>query len=235
MKMRRLYWFLLVIIACTAIPKASQALQVGIGASTWYSAWDFESDNSDNDPDFDSTLLYGPVLTIGFSPEWSLSGVFLYGTFKNSKDGGPSEISRFDSDITINYSLNSYIKLFLGFKYMGYKFSEGDTDGEHAGYGPGFGITLIVPLAENLYFLGSLSGLYITGHHENPGSGYDYNEPGYNASASLAYSFTGASTVISLGGRYQYFRTRPESSSNESDLYHTFYGVTLTAIYSFGI
>ncbi len=213
-----------------ALPAASQALQVGVGASAWYADWKFESDQGDTE--FGPAFIYGPILTLGFSPQWSLSGVFLYGKFdQTGTGGGPGEITRFDSDVALNYSINQYFKIFAGFKYMGYKFDEGD----HTGYGPGFGISIVVPVSDNLFLLGSLSGLYIWGSHDTSRQDYDYTEPGYNASASLAYRFAGASTVISLGYRYQYFNTRPESSSDDSDINHTFYGVTLSAIYSFSI
>jgi hypothetical protein len=218
-----------------ALPAASQALQVGVGASTWYTNWIFESDNGEFE--FDRTFIYGPILTLGFSPQWSLSGVFLYGKFKQSSDEeGPGEITRFDSDIALNYSISRYIKVFAGFKYMGYNFDNGD----HAGYGPGFGLSLVMPLTDSFFLIGNFSGLYIWGHHkdegnDSQGNDYDYTEPGYNAGVSLAYHFTGASTVISLGFRYQYFKTHPDSSTTESDLTHTFYGATLSAIYSFSI
>ena len=114
---------------------------------------------------------------------------------------------------------------------MGYKFDDGD----HTGYGPGFGISLIAPLTDSFFLIGNLSGLYIWGHHDSTGQDYDYTEPGYNAGVSLAYHFTGASTVISLGGRYQFFKTQPDGSLVQEENKHTFYGVTLSAIYSFSI
>jgi len=201
---------------------------VGIGASAWYADWKFEATH---DVDFDPTILYGPILTLGFSPQWSLSGVFLYGKYKESSDGGPGEISRFDSDVALNYSISTYIKVFAGFKYMGYSFDDGD----HAGYGPGFGISLIAPLTDTFFLIGNLSGLYIWGHHKDTNNDFDYTEPGFNAGVALAYHFTGASTIVSLGGRYQFFKTQPDNSSADNENKHTFYGVTLSAIYSFSI
>ncbi len=231
--MNRLFIIILLLIAALAIPAASHALQVGIGASAWYADWKFESVGDEgHDVNFDPAFIYGPILTLGFSPQWSLSGVFLYGKYDQSSDGGgPGEISRFDSDLTLNYSISTYIKVFAGFKYMGYSFDDGD----HAGYGPGFGISLIAPLTETFFLIGNLSGLYIWGHHKDTNNDYDYTEPGLNAGVALAYHFTGASTVVSLGGRYQFFKTQPDSSSNDEGNKHTFYGVTLSAIYSFSI
>lgn len=216
-----------------ALPKASQALQVGIGASTWYADWKFESKGDQgNDVEFDPTFLYGPIITLGFSPQWSLSGVFLYGKYSQSSEGGgPGDISRFDSDLTLNYSFNRYFKAFAGFKYMGYSFDEGD----HAGYGPGLGISLIAPLTDSFFLIGNLSGMYIWGTHDSGNQEYDYTEPGFNAGFAIAYHFASASTVISLGGRYQVFRTKPDNSASDEENQHTFYGVTFSAIYSFSI
>jgi hypothetical protein len=148
------------VLVVLALPAASQALQVGVGASAWYADWSFESDNGN--AEFDPAFIYGPILTLGFSPKWALSGVFLYGKFdQTSTGGGPGEISRFDSDVTLNYSVSQYFKVFAGLKYMGYTFDEGD----HTGYGPGFGISIVVPVSDSLFLLGSLSGLYIWGSH----------------------------------------------------------------------
>lgn len=204
----------------------SMALNIGIGATGWYADWRFES--SEGNTNFDAAPLYGPVISLGFSREWSLSGVFLYGKFDQSDKGnGPGKITRYDSDTTLNYSIARYVSLFLGFKYMGYDFSEG----EHAGYGPGLGLSFTAPLADNLFLLGNVSGLYIWGHHDDQGGDYDYTEPGANGGVSLAYNIS--STVIALGVRAQRFVTRPQESSGSARLTHTFYGVTLSAVYSF--
>ncbi len=57
-------------------------------------------------------------------------------------------------------------------------------------------------------------------------------EYGFNSTVSLAYYIENASTTISFGGRYQYFRDDYESENNEdADL--RFYGITLSVVYSF--
>jgi hypothetical protein len=220
----------IVCLILAGVPAVSHALNIGIGATGWYADWVFQSKN--DDPGFPAAPLYGPVLTVGFAKNWSLAEVFLYGKFDPEGDKmGSGKITRFDSDTTINYSITRFMNLFVGFKYMGYT-AEGVS---HKGYGSGVGLSFTFPMTDNLFFLGNASGLYIRGRHDDPGSEYDYSEPGVNAGASLAYNFTGASTVVSLGARCQRFITKPKDSPGNSEITHTFYGVTLTAVYSFSI
>ncbi len=220
-------------IACLVLagtPIASHALNIGVGATGWYADWIFDS--KEEDPNIPMAPLYGPVLTVGFAEKWSLAGVFLYGKFNPEGDKlGPDKLTRYDSDTTINYSITRFMNLFVGFKYMG--FSEEGVS--HKGYGSGPGLSFTLPMTDNLFFLGNVSALYIWGHHKDPGTEYDYNEQCVNAGASFAYSFTGASTVVSLGVRGQRFITKPKEKPNSGEITHTFYGVTLTAVYSFSI
>ena len=63
----------------------------------------------------------------------------------------------------------------------------------------------------------------------------DYVEYGMNSSISMAYYIAPASVTLSLGGRYQYFKTNFEPDPNNSDMDHHFYGITAAATYSFKI
>jgi hypothetical protein len=228
-----------VIFMAAVLQSNVSAADITVGATTWYSWWDFETKNSDKETDIDPTLLYGPVLSAKFSDDFNLSFVYLYGKFdmtetdSGSTDEHKSEVSRTDSDLTLNYRLNNYFKAFIGAKYMGYKV----TDFSHAGYGPGAGISFVFPLVNDFFILGNISGLCLWGNEEDPSNNLttDYNEYGANTSLSLAYYIAPASTTISLGGRYQYFKTIFESSSDNKDMNHQFYGVTLSANYSFNL
>ena len=65
-----------------------------------------------------------------------------------------------------------------------------------------------------------------------------YNEYGFNSNISLAYYIADISTVISLGGRFQYLIADYKNKDNDVYLdYIRFmiYGVTLTATYNFSI
>ena len=46
---------------------------------------------------------------------------------------------------------------------MGYKQDDGF---EHAGTGPGFGLSTVFPVVDNFFLLGNISGLYIWGDEE---------------------------------------------------------------------
>ncbi len=218
---------------------SSHALDISIGASTWYAKWETDQSGESHETDIDPAFLYGPVLGINFTPTVSLTSVFLYGEFDmgdDDDDGDSNEIERYDSDTALNFALSRYVKLFGGLKYMGYDWESG----EHIGYGPALGIALTVPLFDNFYLLINASGMYLWGTHEekDDDSGEkieeDYNEPGFNTNLSIAYYIAPASLSIILGGRYQYFKTEQDNDEG-GDMEHTFYGVTLTAVYSFSI
>ena len=190
---------------------------------------------------------------------------------------------RRDVDIAINYRLNDYLKLFAGAKQMAYKAGfSGEVKTGNSGiitldsiytgykkpnaYGPGLGLNCTLPVIENLFILGTLSGFYLWGKEKdsleifggyksgnNFSDEFSYKEYGINSNLSIAYYITSISTVISLGGRMQYFKT---DCGNIKDLYifaynsgspapgdgiyngnkiQKIYGITLTATYSFSL
>jgi len=229
--MKKLIIISITVLLCfTAIPLF--AVDLNLGAATWYSWWEMETDRGTQT--IDPTFLVGPVVSLGFSEHWNISMVFLYGQFKMGEDGGNDEINRVDSDISINYAINNYLKIFGGIKAMGYYWN----NGHHHSLGPALGIGLTIPVYGNFYLLGNISGMYNYGEHIDEESEYDdrrrsiIREYGYNSTVSLAYYIENASTTVSLGGRYQYFRDDYElEQSDDADL--RFYGITLSLVYSF--
>ena len=185
-------------------------------------------------------------------------------TFDYYKDEGgtlfiESKIKRSDSDLAVNYKLNAYLKLFLGAKYLAYDIKlayvdyEGDywnSHSNHTGIGPGLGLNATFPITDNIFLLGTLSGFYLfsTGEKFEDKKIYDdiiipvkmtvgYNEYGFNSNISIAYYIAPASTVISIGARFQYFITdyydyEPFLINKITNM---FYGITLTATYTFSI
>ncbi len=232
---RRKSIIILLFAALFIFPAALQAADISVGASSWFAWWHIHQDGPD--PHIDPSLLYGPVLSIGLPPDWSITAVFLYGhlDMENSGSSGNSSttrITRYDSDLALNYSINRYIKLFGGAKIMGYTWDEG----HHYGMGPAAGVGLTLPLAESLFLLWNASGMYAFAKERGNQQGYSYRsnaqEPGINTTLSLAYYFESASTTVTLGGRYQWFDVDYESEkigNSESQ----FYGVTLSVVYSF--
>lgn len=216
------------VLAATLCPAVSHATDVSIGASTWYTWWKMTSDGGSGVSG--PALCYGPNLSVRLSDNWSLSGVFLYGRF-DIPGSETQKINRFDSDTLLNYSFNRYIKVFGGFKYLGFTFS----GGHHWGYGGGLGIGLTLPLSSQWFLLGNISGLYVIGNHKDSGSGsnYDFKEPGMNAVLALAYYVESWATTLTLGYRGQFIWDRTEGGTNNAR--HDFNGVTCSAVYSFDL
>lgn len=216
---------------------AIHAADLSVGATAWYTAWDYE-DDADSGVSYDPAFLYGPVLSLSMIPDLSLSFVFLYGQFAMDfeSDDPSMDLNRYDSDLTLNYRISSYFKLFAGAKYMGFTW---DPDGKHQALGPGAGISAIFPAGGNFFILGYISGMYLQGNEEDKSRNYKETttEYGGNASLSLAYYIPDASTTISLGGRYQQLKINYINPDTQgvSDSMSRFYGVTLTAVYTFNI
>ncbi|MCL2155518.1 MAG: Lpg1974 family pore-forming outer membrane protein [Leptospirales bacterium] len=165
------------------------------------------------------------------------------------------KFKRNDSDIALNYRLNDYLKVFAGIKYMKYDIkltaenlatnAVSPCNSNHTGYGPGFGFSGTYPLTENIFLLGTLSGFYLfsSGEEFNDDLVYadtfnekvGYNEYGINSTLSIAYYIAPAATVISLGGRFQYFKTDYDKKDRFyiNSITNKMYGITLTATYTF--
>ena len=247
------------------LPCKLYALDLTVGATTWY-AWgeqyNVQTGSAKNSLiESDPALLYGPALSVKFSDDFNLTFVFLYGTFEALKDDGAhrekSKFSRVDSDLALNYRLNNFLKLFAGAKYLSYDIvpNNDDTDfifdkiDPHRSLGTGLGLSATVPIIGNLFGLATVSGLYLWGNDSfvikdmwQPQIKKDvkigYNEYGFNSNVSIAYYITEISTVISLGGRFQYIIANYKNKDNEIFIdYIRFimYGVTLTATYNFSI
>ena len=171
------------------------------------------------------------------------------------------KFTRIDTDIALNYRLNNYFKFFGGVKCLSFETGgpEFNTPGsagpgmvvgvDHIGFGPGLGLSCTYPITENIFFIGNLSAFYLWTEEKKE---YDLppptnvktncNDIGMNLNLSLAYYIAQASTTISLGGRVQAIKINYKSEYDkhrygQGDGYDTdtFYGITLTATYSFSI
>lgn len=228
---------LITAVVSTAFQSSSMAADLSIGATGWYTAWNYKDDNPYAKVKYSPTILYGPALSAAFSQDLSMSFIFLYGEFDMEIDNGNTMwLKRFDSDFALNYRLNGFLKVFAGVKFIGFTWPD---DGKHMAFGPGAGVSSVIPVADNLFILGNISALYLRGKEEG-GSTNPYSEPaneyGYNASLSLAYYITAASTTISLGGRYQQINIDYINDGVYTyDSVSRFYGVTLTAVYTFSM
>lgn len=247
---------LLTALLISFIPVKIHAADVTIGAATWYSWWDFEPKDSPDKFEFDPALLYGPVIAVKLSNDFTLNSVFLYGEFEGDYKvdfGGAtgwqtftSKTERYDSDTSLSYRLNDYFKIFGGFKYAGYKFTVDsvnalpayylpDIEVKNLMYGPAAGLSGIFPLADNFYIIANGSGMYLFGKSENSATrNADIRCYGYNTTASIAYYIPSASVTLSLGGRYQHIKL-DAVNNNGTDANHKFSGITAAATYSFSM
>jgi hypothetical protein len=243
--MKKILIVALFLIITGASISPAYSLDISLGLSGWYSTWTMEeTGDGDGGLDLKPAILYGPVAAFRFHKELSLSTFFLYGKFtpENSDDTG--DLTRYDSDTALNYDLFKYLKIFGGFKFIGFRWKGSSGDGKHQSLGPALGLGITLHTIGNLYLLGNLSGFYGWGSHEDhreeDGSIYknsaDMDEYGFNSNISLAYYIAPASTTLTAGFRFQRFWTKYTSSEEQNrDMRHDFYGVTLTAIYSFSI
>ena len=246
------------------IPCKAYSVDISVGTTIWALWMERKYESGSGGPTMtqrdrhDQTFLYGPAMSAQFNDNFNLTFIYLYGQF----DGTASfngKVKRTDSDLALNYRLNDYFKAFGGLKYMAFSESALDSSGindrynaKHKGYGPGLGLSATLPVTENVYILTTLSGFYLWGKESGNASPstppptipfkQNYNEYGINTTISIAYYITPASTTISLGKRFQYFRTKydgdvPRGGFNGdlNSMKNKFYGTTLTATYSFSI
>ncbi|MCL1833801.1 MAG: hypothetical protein FWG49_04795, partial [Leptospirales bacterium] len=250
-------------------PYKLHAFDITAGATTWYAQSEqYYTQNksasgviSNSLVKSDPAFLYGPTLAVRFSQDFNLTFVYLYGTFETEKDQGSgrkstTKFSRSDSDLALNYRLGNYFKVFIGAKYLSYGITPAKSDSFtfqingnadiHNSYGPGLGLSATYPIIDNLFVLGTVSGLYLWGGHsvsiaDIGGSNrrsvdLEFNEYGVNTNLSLAYYIAPASTVISLGGRYQYLKADYKKNAIYLDsIKFTIWGAVLTATYTFSI
>jgi hypothetical protein len=203
----------------------SKAVDISIGAAAWYANWKMAYSSESFTP-YKPGLMYGPVYSVNFNNDWSIAGVFLYGKF------GPKELDyseeRIDLDTTLNYSINRYLKVFGGVKYM----YNGDSYIDyHDSVGPAVGVGITVPVFDNLFILGNFSVMYLKGEEKFSGDKLKFTESGFNTSLAMAYYFESMSTSVNLGYRYQRYDLK--YSDDPDKFIYTFYGPTLSAVYSF--
>ena len=160
---------------------------------------------------------------------------------------------RYDGDLTINFRVGFGFGLFGGIKYLHWKgsgtydittspdvyTSHTDIDIDGWATGPALGLSFARPIVGMLFFTASASGLLMKSRQEDRVVSSDsllsysdnttekkYWSRGFNGMAGFGYYLASMRSTIILGGRYQYLR-------NEDDPRDIFYGVTVTAMYTF--
>ena len=229
------------------------AVDITAGATTWYARGEQYSASGtfDDHVGSDPAFLFGPTLSVKLNENFNLTFVYLYGKFDYKAEHGTTtddfKSVRSDTDLALNYRLNDYFKVFAGIKYLAFdmmqvEYFDGTSsfmnDGNHTCFCGGLGISAVFPIMENLFLLGTISGLYGHGKDKIYASGSSFktgfDDYGLNANLSIAYYIAPASTTISLGARTQYFKTK-YSDKFPVTVENQIYGITLTAAYSFNI
>jgi len=231
----KLFKIIIYSILTFIISSSLYASDLGIGVSGWYADWKMYNPDNPNDKTnkMDPAFCIGPSVSYQFAQSWSTTLVVLFtpSPYEMSNESSDAtKIRRYDSDLVLNYQLVRYLKIFFGGKYLGFTFK----DGKHHGAGPGGGIGLTIPVIDNFYFLGNVSGLYLWGSHKDNDSSKDFTEYGYNAAVQLAYYASSAGLTTSIGYRYQFIKSRydtddPYGKKDE----HTFKGFTFLIVKSF--
>jgi len=193
----------------------------------------FVEDSGDFKPS--SNFSGGPIVSISFLEKWSISSIFIIGRYY-FRETSPSisdalvfmggtplsamsvnpankyerDCLKWDSDSTISYSFNKYVRLFAGVKIQGYNYEQrlyitgtGAPNilarklSDHVqNYGPGLGIGINIPLVENFYLMINFSGLFLWGFEQI------VTHESYNLNAGLSqwiFMYTPNSNFISYG------------------------------------
>jgi len=230
--MKKIILFTLIAISILIVLQHKlHATDITVGASAWY-AWMNQYADGFPPEKSGSALLYGPVMAAKLNEDFDLTFAFLYGRY-DDLDIIQNRRDKRDGDLALNYRLNDYLKLFAGIKYMGSV--QALTD--HNALGPGLGIGAAFNVSDNVFMLLTLSGLYLWGIEEFEDSivkeEKNFNEYGINGTLSFAYYIADLSTVVSLGVRYQYYKT--DFHGEAINYKTTCYGLTLTATYGFSM
>ncbi|MBN1531720.1 MAG: hypothetical protein JXA20_03575 [Spirochaetes bacterium] len=255
------------------------------GSSSYHNMWTTGMNMGYNitdlpDYEMDSGLLYGPALSVRFLDRFSLGSIFMYGKFRYSTEGiaralirsiwpaynlvadfpamrATREVTRWDSDTTLSYSVTDIVALFVGFKAQGYRYSEEYIvdDGTYmessttvSNYGIGVGTGFTVPLFQNVFVLVNISGIVLWGSEASSldritkipimffedGTFISY---GGTASLTFAYVFQPLNTTLAVGGRYQLLTYHQKAGDRGFDDFDGrmdhYFGITVSAVYTF--
>ena len=201
MKLRSLIFILAVtFIFCNVFQKESRAMTAGAGLSLWYAWWEpYWVDAPDmlgvGSFDIDPGVLFGPVASLKFNEQWSMTTSFTFGSFKSSATGIllgipgtfitiDRKATRYDFDLILEYRFNETIKLFGGLKYFGYNLKNdmkiivggfpvpANSEVNHWNLGPGFGAIFTFPLGNNFYIITNINLIVMFGslniEYDNP-------------------------------------------------------------------
>lgn len=254
--------FLLLFLAGSERPSFA-APGIDIGMHAWFAWWDPAWNKRPGTAKFKlrPAFLYGPQISFRLPGNFTISNQFLYGVYHavakvttpvmSSKSD--RRIKRVDNDTTLSYTILKFLKVFLGFKYSRYSYTENSyssvvqmrSKNTFTEYAPGIGFGFNVHLVEGLFLLVNASTIYnfnfqkkiddmyfITGFAiRSPADNYKNYRIGFNSTLSLAYYISKINLTMVIGGRYQFFKIIKSNNKGAYDWMEHFYGVTATALY----
>ena len=145
-----------ILMSALFVPEKAEAVDVGLGISSFYAKWDPVWKNSYDNFDIKNSIMVGPVLSVRFYEKWTLSAMGLYSvqnfdtTASFQTDEAPDgsggwhaatvntdlPIERLDIDVSLSYAIIPQLKIIAGGKIfaVGTRDTIGvDTYG-HSGY-----------------------------------------------------------------------------------------------------
>jgi hypothetical protein len=237
--MSKIFKALFLLLSFFLIEASPINADVSIGVSTWYSDWNVKPSWSAVEKRTPG-LLYGPVLGVGITDKWSLGGVFLTGQVgEKYTNGSNRKLRRYDSDVSVNYTINRYFRIFTGWKNFQYIWNSDlsdvglfqSADRTYKIYGPGIGIGLTLPVSDSFSIINNFSYIYAWGKMKTSET-IDVTAKGYNITISPVYFYEPLNISVMIGWRYQSLKTDYKSTTDTDDT-TAFYGFTLSFLYHF--
>ncbi len=257
MKFRASAVVLLALASCLVHRSPSPASTVSLGAQVWYAWWVPAWGNQDYtaDPSItvsqsteldrpDPAFMAGPTVSVGFLDRWSFSVAGAYGTYSTRGTRMPTataivfeetDIRKYDLDTALSYIINSFFKLYAGFKLQGYGYDktlhqvvspstyrwETYKNTTYRSMGPALGIGITVPFGERLFLVWNTNALLLYAWEDTSMDKYTFDPAlghehyaysgrarlyGANTALSFAYFIPDSRLTVTAGFRYQLLR-----------------------------
>ncbi len=212
-----------------------QDLSYSVGVKAWFNSWELEYGGGSETTD--PALMIGPSVSINYDRFFGgASLLFTPGEYEWSFPGGYSEkADRTDLDLIAGYMFHPRVGGFVGYKYLSADMSwEDPVDSGDYGTiilsGPGFGVTVNIPVIYDIVIFGSFSYMFLDFEWELPAGLGTLTTDASGASVELGAAYIiSSSWNASIGIKSQSFF----GEIGVDDLTVGFAGLTLGANYRF--
>lgn len=243
---------------------------LGIGVTSYYSYWKPAWSDSYSNVEIDPVFMVGPVISLTFFENFTLTWLMITNIYEPMASYSipvegvgrvevESRYQRSENELTFMYTINKYIRCFVGYKEQEYiESEEAERISVPVGYvnritywnhrmkfeGSGAGVSLVIPLEGGMSVTVNTSVLFLDIKYSR--EEFDIQTPniytistedrfravGNNSSVALSYYFSTVNTAISLGAKFQFLRYYADDDAPSMG-YDYYYGVTLAALYFF--